>query len=185
MWAPDKRVVSTKETIGRRVFKDNPYFTRQNKTHVKIDIFYETRSGEEGISFDRLGIRDKDRPDVVAFLTPLGYAAGASQRPPHPFTGWMGIRVEAIKDLQVRPDPITEEQKNPFHALLPLERFRDPIHADNLAWRLALAAEDGGWILPAEVNAEKLTQTSGRMMLYIKMVLTYPIRIVQKVLGNE
>lgn len=161
MWVPDKNVVSTKETIGRRVFESTPFFERNKKVRVKLSIFYETRQGEDGMSFDRLGIKDNHRSEIVAFLTPIGHAAGASRQPPRPFNGWMALRVEAIKDLQIRPDPIAEEPRNPYHALLPLDRFREAIHADNLAWRLALAAEDGGWILAADDDVPQLTDTSG------------------------
>ena len=72
--------------------------------------------------------------------------------------GWLGIlaaRILAarITELQLRPDPI-EEPQNPFHALIPLDRFRERIHADNLAYRLANASEELGLIAPNTGNGE-------------------------------
>jgi hypothetical protein len=150
MWVPDKRQVSFKETVGRRIFEESPFFERNTKQYVKVSIFYATRPDEEGMSFDRLGIRSRDFASVVAFLTPVARVDAANRRPPRPFTGWLAIRVEAIRNLGLRPDPVTEEPKNPYHALLPLEPFREAVHADNLAHRLARASEELGLIPPSD-----------------------------------
>ena len=142
MWQPARDQVSTKETVGRRVFESSPFFERNGKVLVKFSIFLETRRNEEGLSFDRLGIRERDLQAIVAFLTPMALTEGVNRRPSRPFTGWIGIRVKKIRDLVVRPDPIEVEPKNPYHALLPLDQFREKVHADNLAFRLASEAED-------------------------------------------
>jgi hypothetical protein len=152
MWVPDRRQVSAKETVGRRVFEESPFFERNARQYVKISIFYETRPDEEGMSFDRLGIRTRDFANTIGFLTPLATSEAANRRPPRPFTGWLGIRAMEIKNLGLRPDPITEEPKNPYHVLLPLEKFREAVHADNLAHRLARASEEVGLIPPANGN---------------------------------
>jgi hypothetical protein len=141
MWRPDKRVVSAKETIGRRAFEE-PFFERKGKRFAKVSLFYESRPNEEGMSFDRLGIRPRDFAGTREFLTPLAMTEGNNRSPPRPFFGWLGILVGQIPNLQVRPDPITEPIENPLHALLPLERFRQEIHADNLAYRLAMVCGD-------------------------------------------
>jgi hypothetical protein len=99
---------------------------------------------------DMRGVRARDFANTVGFLTPVARIDAANRRPPRPFTGWLGIRVEAIKNLGLRPNPITEEPKNPYHALLPLEQFREEIHADNLAHRLARASEELGLIAPSD-----------------------------------
>ena len=149
MWTPDHRVVSTKETLGRRAFEE-PFFERNGRRFVKVSLFYETRLDEEGISFDRLGIRQRDFAGTREFLTPLAKAEAAKRVPPRRFSGWLGILAATIQDLGLRPDPIREEPQNPFHALLPLDRFREKIHADNLAYRLALASQEIGLIPPTE-----------------------------------
>ena len=93
MWVPDKKVVSTKETVGRRVFQANPFFERNGKKHIKIDIFFETRRGEEGMSFDRLGIRPPDLEKTVKFLTPVAHTEATMRQPPRPFNVFMGFRL--------------------------------------------------------------------------------------------
>jgi hypothetical protein len=115
------------------------------------------------MSFDRLGIRARDFPNTVAFLTSLARSEAANRHPPRPFPGWLVIRVEAIKNLDIRPDPITKEPKNPYHALLPLERFREAVHADNLAHRLARASEEVGLIAPA--NGDTGNSTPPRVIV--------------------
>jgi hypothetical protein len=142
MWQPARDQVSSKETVGRRVFESSPFFERNGKVLVKFSIFLETRRDEEGLSFDRLGIRERDFQPIVAFLTPMALSEAVSRKPSRPFTGWIGIRVKNIRDLRVRPDPIDVDPKNPYHALLPLDQFREKVHADNLAFRLASEAED-------------------------------------------
>jgi hypothetical protein len=137
MWTPDKRVVSAKETIGRRAFEE-PFFERHGRRNVKISIFYEDRPEEDGLSFDRLGIRPRDFEGTREFLTPLAQTEGDNRLPPRRFFGWLGISVKEVPDLNVRPDPILEPIENPLHALIPLERFREAIHANNLAYRLAM-----------------------------------------------
>jgi hypothetical protein len=184
MWSPDKNVVSTKETVGRRVFEVNPFFERNGKQHVKVSIFYETRPDEEGMSFDRLGIKDTHRVEVVGFLTPLARDEAANRRPPRPFSGWMGIKVSSLQDLGIRPDPVMEEPKNPYHALLPLDRFRDKIHADNLAYRLALAAEDIGLIQPAEENTEQTTESRSGLSIIVANMWLHLRSLVLKALGR-
>jgi hypothetical protein len=136
MWRPDKRVVSDKETIGRRAFED-PFFERHGRRVAKISLFYENRPNED-MSFDRLGIRPPDFAETREFLTPLAKTEGDNRSPPRPFFGWLGILVKEIQSLKVCPDPITEPPENPFHAKLPLEPFRQKVHADNLAYRLAM-----------------------------------------------
>jgi hypothetical protein len=184
MWSPDKKVVSPKETVGRRVFEANPFFERHGKKHIKVTIFYETRPDEEGMSFDRLGIRDTHQAEVVGFLTPLARNEASKRQPPRPFTGWLGIKVSNIQNLNIRPDPIVDEPKNPYHALLPLERFREEIHADLLAHRLALAAEDIGLIAPAEENAEKPNESRRSLSIMVANVWSYVPKLVHRALGK-
>ena len=184
MWSPDKNLVSPKETVGRRVFEANPFFERHGKQYIKVDIFYETRPDEEGMSFDRLGIKDTHRVEVVGFLTPLARDEAAKRQPPRSFSGWMGIKVSSLQGLRIRPDPVKEGPKNPYHALLPLDIFRNKIHADNLAYRLALAAEDIGLIPPAEENTEQTTESRSGLSIIVTNMWLYLRSPVLKALGR-
>lgn len=154
MWSPDKRKISDKETLGRRVFEPSPFFERNGRRVVKISVFIESRAGEDGLSLDRLGIRQPEIDRVVGILTPIARAEAEKRKPPKEFPGWVGIHAGKIANLGVRPDPIEEEPKNPFHALLPLDKFRDAIHADTLAYKLAALAEEKGLIPAADALNE-------------------------------
>jgi hypothetical protein len=158
MWTPNKHHVSVKELVGRRVFQESPFFERNGKRRVKLNVFLDERPDQDGLSFDRLGVRPRDFMEVVQVLTPIAKAEAASRKPPRPFPGWLGIRVNDIKDLCLKPDPITDDPKNPFHAILPLNCYRDAIHANNLAHRLALAAEDGSLVPPCDQSSPPPSQ---------------------------
>lgn len=150
-WVPDKNVVSQKETVGRRVFEDNPYFERNGQKVCKTSLFYETRPTED-MSFDRLCVREPQINETVEYLTPIASDEAAQRNPPRPFNGWMAIKVKAIENLNIKPDPIAGDPPNPYHAVLPMERFRDGPQADNLACRLAYAVH--GQVSPARRVAE-------------------------------
>jgi len=135
MWAVDRKKVSLKENLGRRVFLAKPY-SDEAKRLLKLSIFLDDRL-EEDLSLDRLGVRQPDIAPVTAKLTPLAIAAGAKMAPAQPFKGWAAFKMSELRPLSVRADPNPpEEPTNEFHALLDRTDFRNEAQANTLAHRL-------------------------------------------------
>lgn len=147
-WHPDKRVVSTKEIIGRRAFLADLFEGGNMGNIFKIDIFLDD-APEEDLSFDRLGLK-VPAADVVSFLTPICRNHGATLNPARDFRGWAAISVARLKKLKVVP---MVEVENKFHAHLVRDDYRDADKAETLAFRLAYEASRIGLVLPIDEQA--------------------------------
>jgi hypothetical protein len=150
MWKPDKKRVSDKEIVGRRVFGKKIFREPRERGLFVPEIFYDTRL-ENDLSFDRLGLKKVDK-DVVRFLTQQCHQHGDMQN--KKFVGWAAIKVSDIKKIKVSQlekleIQATPSQENPYHADLPREGFRELVSAERLACQLAYYASVLELVLPA------------------------------------
>ena len=127
-WKPNELRIEKSEHLGRRLFSGDALATGA----PKWEAFLETRPTAH-LSLDRLG------PNVVAWvlrsLAPLCITHGQQQQ--KVFIGWGTFRAEPLmKVANVVPSKSLQEE-NPFHADLILDNFRNRVHAENLAHRLA------------------------------------------------
>ncbi|TGN99658.1 hypothetical protein PN36_35270 [Candidatus Thiomargarita nelsonii] len=109
MWKPDKKNVSDKEIVGRRVFGKKIFRAPRERGLFVPEIFYDTRL-ENDLSFDRLGLKKVDK-DVVRFLTQQCYQHGDMQN--KKFVGWATIKVSDIKKIKVSQSEKLEIQATP------------------------------------------------------------------------
>jgi hypothetical protein len=133
-WRPDPTHVEDQEVIGRRVYADRVF--RKNPK-LRVDHFQDKRL-ENDLSVDRLG-----NPNPVNKVKKhLAHLAGAAN-PTLPFAGWGAIRVA---DIRRNPAPLevnaTPTEDNEYHADICRARFREQVHAINLAYRLRAIAEE-------------------------------------------
>jgi hypothetical protein len=183
MWVPDKRVVSLKETVGRRVFHASPYKQRGTARIVRIDIFLEEREGEDGLSFDRLGLKPNHQEFVVQSLSHAAQEEAEKRKPPRPFSGWLPIKVQDLQNVATfKPDPI---DGNAFHSLLPLDNFREATHANNLAFRLATLANEGALIPPAQLGAAPTPAASNKAHRFLLLCASWAHQLLKRIFFRQ
>jgi hypothetical protein len=144
----NKSSVSDKEIVGRRVF--GPPFEQRPSAKIpqgafRLDIFMESRA-EAHLSLDRLGLRAADA-NVLAELSVL--CREHAGRVKKPFTGWAGLRVIELSNLRIVPsEDVVYADRNPYHADLLLDDYRNRSQMESLCFRLAWQAQRVGLVAP-------------------------------------
>ena len=132
-WRPDPDHVEDQEAIGRRVYSDK---ILRRDGRLRVDHFEDSRLDND-LSVDRLGNPNPMRA-VKAYLA----AKASAANPDRSFAGWAALRVSAIRNHKAPLEVIaTPKEDNEYHADICRDRFRDKVHAYNLAIRLKEAAE--------------------------------------------
>lgn len=131
MWSPPPEI-SKKEFLGRRAFGSDVGFTDRGVTHYEPDLFMDERPGSE-LSFDRLGIRERDFVETAEWLLP--YCEEIAKKGATTFKGWARILVRDLKELRVSPTE-PEGEENPYHAELDRSKYYDEELRYTLAFRL-------------------------------------------------
>jgi hypothetical protein len=128
---PNPTLISDKELVGRRIFGDKIWDGDHSKEGMWIfrwDHFFDERLVEindpnDGLSFDRLGVRRPDK-DVLAILRPLAEKEGSDRVPSRQFKGWAVVAVAKLRhqipSCELRPQRIvkTSSEGNIYHAVL-------------------------------------------------------------------
>jgi hypothetical protein len=147
---PDRTRVSDKELIGRRIFGDriwDGYYGQHGAQIFRWEHFFDQRLVEadnpnDGLSFDRLGLRRPDR-DVLAILRPIAHSDGQNRMPQRDLKGWAVIEVARLRQVyrnyELKPQPILEPAAdvNRYHAVFEIRCYQDGDRAREIAVMLS------------------------------------------------